>query len=279
MLYIVIPVFNRLAFTRACLRSLRLQTNQSFRVIVVDDGSTDGTGARLAEEFPEVEVLRSTGGLFWTAAVNLGIRRALALEADPIMTLNNDTIAPPDFIANMLLWARRQPRALLGPLELDAANGQPIFGGELFSFFTHKTRRLLDTLGPDDRTGLHQVTFLPGRGLLIPAQVFSALGLFDETRLPHYLADYDFTSQARRHGFPVYINYATHLLTYPDASGQAETRRHRSFRGYFQHLFGIRGGGNLLNFSYFALKNAPAAYLPFFLLNGYVRRLIGYFLH
>ncbi|NVO32574.1 glycosyltransferase family 2 protein [Hymenobacter lapidiphilus] len=279
MLYIVIPVFNRLAFTRACLESLRRQTCQAFRVIVVDDGSTDGTSARLATGFPEVEVLRSTGGLFWTAAVNLGIRRALILDAHPIMTLNNDTVAPPDFIANMLLWARRQPRALLGPLELDAATDQPVFGGELFSFLTHKTRRLLDILAPEDRTGLHPVTYLPGRGLLVPAEVFRTLGLFDEGRLPHYLADYDFTSQARRAGFPVYVNYATHLLTYPDASGQAKTRRRRSLRGYTQHLFGIQGGGNLLNFSRFAIKNAPILYLPFFLLNGYARRLLGYFLH
>ena len=279
MLYIVIPVFNRWAFTRACLASLRQQTNQAFRVIVVDDGSTDGTGAGLADEFPEVEVLRSAGGLFWTAAVNLGIRRALAHDAHPIMTLNNDTVAPPGFVGTMLLWARRQPRALLGPLELDAATGRPLFGGELFSFLTHKTRRLLDVLAPDDRTGLHPVTFLPGRGLLVPAPVFRALGLFDAGRLPHYLADYDFTSQARRHGYPVYVNYATHLLTYPEASGQVATRRRRSLRGYFEHLFGIRGGGNLLNFSHFAFKNAPAAYLPFFLLNGYARRLLGYFWH
>ncbi|MBF9236254.1 glycosyltransferase family 2 protein [Hymenobacter sp. BT683] len=279
MLHIVIPVFNRLHFTRACLQSLRRQTHQAFRVIVVDDGSTDGTSEHLAQEFAEVEVLRSSGDLFWTATVNLGIRRALALGADRVMTLNNDVVAPPDFVEHMLLWSQRQPRALMGPLELDAATGKPVFGGELFSFLTHRTRSLLDILGPDQRTGLHPVTFLPGRGLLVPAEVFHTVGLFDEGRLPHYLADYDFTSQARRQGFPVYVNYATHLLTYPDESGQTQTRRHRSFRGYYQHLFGIRGGGNLANFSHFAIKNAPATYLPLFLLNGYVRRLVGYFLH
>ena len=54
MLFIVIPVFNRWAFTQACLLSLRQQTQPSFRIIVVDDGSTDGTGERLRHEFPEV---------------------------------------------------------------------------------------------------------------------------------------------------------------------------------------------------------------------------------
>ncbi|MDO7852497.1 glycosyltransferase family 2 protein [Hymenobacter convexus] len=279
MLYVVIPVFNRWSFTQACLQSLRQQTVQDFQVVVVDDGSTDGTGEHLAREFPGVQVLPGSGQLFWTAAVNLGIRHALAQGADRIMTLNNDVVAPPDFIENALRWARRYPSALLGPVELDAATGQTVFGGETFNFLTHQRHSLLPALPPEDRCGLHPVTYLPGRGLLIPAAVLLSQGLFDERRLPHYLADYDFTSQARRAGFPVFVNYDTHLLTYPDDSGQVETRRHRSLRGYYQHLFGIRGGGNLVNFTHFALKNAPLFFLPFFLLNGYTRRLLGYFVH
>ena len=46
MLYVVIPVFNRWRYTRACLESLRQQTSQAFRVVVVDDGSTDETAGR-----------------------------------------------------------------------------------------------------------------------------------------------------------------------------------------------------------------------------------------
>ena len=76
MLYLVIPVFNRLPFTRTCLQALRQQTHTGFKIIVVDDGSTDGTALVLAREFPEVEVLIGSGNLFWTAAVNLGIRQA-----------------------------------------------------------------------------------------------------------------------------------------------------------------------------------------------------------
>lgn len=279
MLYVVIPVFNRWAFTQACLHSLRQQTEQSFRVIVVDDGSTDGTAQALAREFPEVEVLHGNGQLFWTAGVNMGIRQALAHGATHVLTMNNDVVVTPTFLENMLLWARRQPRAVLGALELDATTRQPIYGGERFSWLTHRSAFLLQQLPAEEHKGLHPVTYLPGRGLLIPAEVLRTIGLFDERRLPHYLADYDYTSVARRHGFPVYINYDAHLLTYPDESGQELTRRQRSLRGYYEHLFGIRGGGNLRNFTHFALKNCPPALVPTFLLNGYARRLVGYFLH
>lgn len=278
MLYIVIPVFNRWAFTRACLHSLRAQTTQQFRTIVVDDGSTDGTSLALAHEFPEVEVVPGTGNLFWTASVNLGISQALRHGATRVMTLNNDVIAAPDFVSRMLYWANRHPQAVVGALELDATTRQPIYGGERFSWLTHRVSPLLERLRPEERRGLHPVTYLPGRGLLIPRGVLQTIGLFDERRLPHYLADYDYTSVARRRGFPVFINYDAHLLTYPEESGQTQTRRQRSLQGYYQHLFGIRGGGNLRNFTYFAMKNCPPLLLPVFLLNGYARRLGGYFL-
>ncbi|RTQ48954.1 glycosyltransferase family 2 protein [Hymenobacter gummosus] len=279
MLYIVIPVFNRLAYTRACLDALRRQTNQQFRTVVVDDGSTDGTAEALARDYPEVTVLPGTGQLFWTAGVNLGLRYALGEGADRLMTMNNDVEAAPDFVARMLHWAARQPEALLGALELDIKTQQPVYGGEQFSWLTHRSRELLPLLAPPQQRGLHAVSYLPGRGLLIPARVVAAIGLFDEKRLPHYLADYDYTTVARRHGFPVYLNYDARLLTYPEESGQEQTRKQRTLRGYAEHLFGIRGGGNLRNFTHFALKNCPPLLLPTFLLNGYARRLGGYFLH
>ncbi|WP_223648481.1 glycosyltransferase family 2 protein [Hymenobacter psoromatis] len=279
MLYIVIPVFNRWRYTSACLDSLRAQTNQDFRVIVVDDGSTDETAAALAHDYPEVEVVTGSGNLFWTAGVNRGIERALALGADRVLTLNNDVLTAPDFVAQMLAAAAKNPRAVLGALEFDANTGQAIYGGERLSFKTNTRSDLLDELPADQRTGLHPVTYLPGRGLLIPKAVIDRVGLFDDKRLPHYLADFDYTSVARRAGFPVYCNYEARLSTYPEESGQTLTRKHRSVKGYFQHLFGIRGGGNMVNFTHFALKNCPWPYLPYFLLNGYARRLVGYFLH
>lgn len=279
MLYIVIPVFNRLQYTRECLLALRAQTQPDFRIVVVDDGSTDGTAAALATEFPEVDVVRGNGQLFWTAGVNAGIRRALALGATRIMTMNNDVLAQPDFVERMLYWADRYPRAVLGCLELDVATGQPVYGGERLNWRTNTRHDLLAELPEDRRHGLHPVTYLPGRGLLIPVAVIEAIGLFDEKRLPHYLADFDYTSVARQHGFPVFCNYDARLSTYPDESGQEQTRRQRSVRGYYQHLFGIRGGGNLRNFTHFSLKNCPPRYLPYYLLNGYARRLVGYFLH
>ena len=107
MIYIVIPVFNRKHFTKDCLISLRNQTYKYHKTIIVDDGSTDGTKQMLESEFPEVIVLSGDGNLWWTKSINMGIRHALSLGADYIMTLNNDTIATPDFLEKMMYWAER----------------------------------------------------------------------------------------------------------------------------------------------------------------------------
>src|SRR6185295_5128576 len=102
-IYIVIPVHNRKTFTRDCLRSLENQTVANHhRIIIVDDGSQDGTDEMLSIEFPDVIVLSGNGNLFWTAAINLGIRHALSLGAEYVLTLNNDTAASETFMEQML---------------------------------------------------------------------------------------------------------------------------------------------------------------------------------
>lgn len=277
MVFIVVPVHNRKAFTRACLISLQNQTWQQFRVVVVDDGSTDGTREMLAVEFPSVTVLRGDGNLFWTAAINLGIRYALAHGAAHILTLNNDTMAAPDFMEEMMRWSARKPGALLGALDLDIKTGEPNYGGELISATWGTYRHLLPRLPKDQRHGVHEVSLLPGRGLLIPAKVFDALGLFAEKALPHYMADYDFTCMAKRKGFEVYCNYDARLYTYPEECGDHQIRKHKSLKNYYNHLFDIRGGGNLRNFTVYTFRNTALHLIPLHLIKGYAQRILGYF--
>lgn len=258
--------------------SLRKGTNKDYKVIVVDDGSTDGTADMLRREFPEVEVLFGNGSLFWTASVNLGIRHALQAGAQYIMTLNNDLEVAPDFLENTYKFIPVKPSAVIGALELDALTREPAFGGEIIDFKRNKVRYLLQELPKDKQKGLHRVSQLPGRGLLIPRTVFETVGLFDQDNFPHYVADYDFTHTALRHGFELYCNYDAKLYTYPEESGERQNRKSKSVRNFYKHLFDIKGGGNLRDFTRFTLKNCPRPYIPYYLVNGYARRILGYVL-
>jgi GT2 family glycosyltransferase len=245
---------------------------------VIDDGSSDGTGKMLADEFPEVTVLQGDGNLFWTAAINLGIRYALALGAAYVLTLNNDTVAPEDFVEQMLHWASLRPYSLLGALDIDIKTRKPYYGGEWVDWKWSTSRYLLNELKAEEQKGIHEVSLYPGRGLLIPKIVFETIGLFDEKKLPHYLADYDFTQQARKHGFKIYCNYDAKLYTYPEEGEDPKLRKRKNLRNYFLHLFSIRGGGNLRNFTIYTLRNCPGKYLMVSLFMGYARRITGYWL-
>jgi GT2 family glycosyltransferase len=172
MVYLVIPVHNRWHYTEACLEALRKQSFRAFRTVVVDDGSSDGTAGRLAGAFPEVTVLNGGGNLYWTAAVNLGIDYALGQGATHIMTLNNDTLPPPDFLAQMhaKAWCIRRPAGTVG---VGRGYGKNLYGGERINWLKATAEPLPGTAAPGQRGGLHPVDWLPGRGLLIPAAVFA----------------------------------------------------------------------------------------------------------
>src|SRR5258707_1027535 len=121
IIYIVIPVHNRLEATRECLESLRNQTYTCFRIVLIDDGSTDGTSEFVKENYPDVTVLTGDGNLWWTGATNLGVRYALKIcgPDDYVLTLNNDTVLPAKYLEIMMSLARRVPKALIGSIARD----------------------------------------------------------------------------------------------------------------------------------------------------------------
>jgi GT2 family glycosyltransferase len=276
MIGVVIPVHNRKKFTKDCLLSLRNQTLRANYIIVVNDGSTDGTEEMMEQEFPEVIILHGDGNLFWTAAINLGVKLALYMGADYVLTLNNDTVASVDLLEKMMKYAHQNPNALLGALDIDILTKKPYYGGEIFNWRSGSSKYLLNDLTKEEQTGIYEVSLFPGRGLLIPKIVFENIGFFAEKELPHYMADYDFTLRARRNGHKIYCIYDAVLYTYPDEGGDHKIRTKKTLKNYFNHLFNIRGGGNLRNFTVYTFRNCPAEDTILALLSGYIRRVGGY---
>jgi glycosyltransferase involved in cell wall biosynthesis/GT2 family glycosyltransferase len=275
--YVVIPVHNRVAFTRDCLTALDRQTVRGFHVIVVDDGSSDGTAEMVRAEFPSVRLLTGDGTLWWSGATNLAVAESRRCGATHVVTLNNDTNPPPDFIQNMLTAAAMMPSALIGAYAVDAVSGEPLYGGEWMRWLTASSKNLLF----DTRRSLRRLvetTHYPGRGLLIPVDVFDRIGLFDAVHFPQTAADYDFTHRARRAGYRIFCDSSSVLRIHPAESGDAIWRLRKSWGNYRRHLFDNRGGGNLRVFFWFAVRNCPTALLPLCLVVGLTRRTGGYLL-
>src|SRR5690242_10015115 len=99
-IYVVVPVHNRAALTERFLECLAAQTFREFVVIVVDDGSTDGTSQLIRDKFPQVLLIQGDGNLWWTGAINRGIRQALldACANDAVLIINDDLEVDPVYL-------------------------------------------------------------------------------------------------------------------------------------------------------------------------------------
>ncbi len=106
---VIIVNWNGKAYLRVCLESLRQQTHPDFRVIVVDNGSTDGSLQMLAHDYPEVQVEALGENLGFVVASNRGA--ALAGPVDVLVMLNNDTEVEPQWLQALCDALEAHPQA------------------------------------------------------------------------------------------------------------------------------------------------------------------------
>ena len=105
---VVIPNFNGIAFLDSVLASLEGQTLNNFEVILVDNGSTDGSCSFVTANYPWVHLIELSENFGFCGAVNAGIRAA---KAPYVLLLNNDTEVKADFVEEMLAAIRRHKNA------------------------------------------------------------------------------------------------------------------------------------------------------------------------
>jgi len=105
---VVIPNWNGERFLSTCLGSLRRQSYDDFDMVLVDNGSTDGSVAFARDNFPEISVLPLPENRGFSAAVNAGI---LASETEHVALLNNDTETDPKWLEALVEAADSYPEA------------------------------------------------------------------------------------------------------------------------------------------------------------------------
>jgi GT2 family glycosyltransferase len=98
---VLMTCFNRVDKTLKCLCQLFANdlTDISLSVYLVDDGSTDGTAKAVSENFPEVNVIQSDGGLFWNKGMHLAFSNAMQKDYDAFLMFNDDTMLQSDAIS------------------------------------------------------------------------------------------------------------------------------------------------------------------------------------
>lgn len=202
---IVILNWNGKKDTIECLDSLKQVTYSNYEILLVDNGSTDGSAEFLREYYPEIEIIENKKNLGFTGGCNIGIKKAMSYGADYILLLNNDVAVEPDFLDEMISVARiNENIGILGtkinyyddPDKIWAAGGFINYWICLVAYYRMNK--------PDTERNSHEkdVDFVSGCAMLIKADVFQKIGLLDE-RYFAYFEDVDICLMAKKNGYGV----------------------------------------------------------------------------
>ena len=196
---VVIPTWNKCDLVVACLESLEEQIYRGFEVIVVDDGSTDGTADTMAKRFPGAKLIRLDRNRGFCVAVNAGIRAA---ETEFVFLLNNDLILRGDFFSRLDAARRRVEEPSLfaiGAKTLRLSDGRPNHIG-----MHARWKGGMIVQEAFDAEVLAPTDFFQAGACLFRRDHFGELGGFLPLFYPGYWEDYDLAYRALKRGWKNY---------------------------------------------------------------------------
>jgi hypothetical protein len=243
--------------TRDCLLSLRKIDYANTEIVLVDNGSGDGSAERLAAEFPEVRLITNEKNLGFPAGNNVAIRDAMARNPDYFLLLNNDTLVAPDFLSKMVGVAESDAKigAVNPKILYFEPNDRIWFAGGFYKpwWSTGKVRgQNRRDVGKYNET--REISFATGCAFLIKTGVVRQIGLLDEVFFLGF-EDLDWTMRAMQAGFRAF--YVGSSVIWHKSSYDTTKNLGKPMRDYY------RTRNSLL----IARKHVPFRYWPGFLLS------------
>jgi GT2 family glycosyltransferase len=227
----------------ACLESLKKVDYPNYDVMLVDNGSVDGSAAAISRRFPGLEIIETGRNLGFAEGNNTGIRIALDRGVNYVFLLNNDTVAHPSLLRELVAAGQRCPEGGIFSAKI-YHHAQPTriwYGGAAWHERWMRFQHFHDEadIRADDR-GVAAVDYACGCALLARSAMLRKVGLLDP-RFFLTFEDTDLCFRARRAGFAVYYVPAAVLWHKISASfGGAESPLHLYFMTRNLLLWGER---------------------------------------
>ncbi|WP_306673734.1 glycosyltransferase, partial [Tahibacter caeni] len=218
---IVIPVYNKIAYTLACLQSLaRHAGTATFEVIVVDDCSGDETQQRLAD-VDGLRVIRNAQNLGFVGSCNAG---AAAARGDFVLFLNNDTVVTPGWLEALLRCFAEEPDAGLVGAKLVYPDGRlQEAGGIVFRDGSGWNYGRFDDPADPRYNFRREADYCSGAAILLRRSLFESLGGFDARYAPAYYEDTDLAFAVRAAGLKVYYEPQSTVIHFEGITAGTDT--------------------------------------------------------
>ena len=193
----VIVNWNGWQDTVDCLDALQNNIYSPLTIVVVDNGSTNDSIARIKVAHPEILLLKSAKNLGFAGGNNIGIRYALAHKADYVWLLNNDTKPAPDALSALIAKALTDPR--IGAVAsicyyADRPSTVQVWAGARVNLWVGYIR---NSMKPQQDTWFHS---LYGASMLISRSAIEVAGMLDEGFF-HYWEETEFCLRLRKNGW------------------------------------------------------------------------------
>ena len=218
---IVIPVYNKIAYTSACLRSIAEYAGAiPIEVIVVDDGSTDRTIERLGS-VKGIRVVRNAQNLGFVGSCNAG---AAVASGEMLLFLNNDTRVTRGWLEALVRCLEEAPQAGLVGAKLVYPDGRlQEAGGIVFNDGSGWNYGRFDD--PDDPRYAYrrETDYCSGAAILLRGELFHRLGGFDSRYAPAYYEDTDLAFAVRAAGFKVWYEPAATVIHFEGVTSGTDT--------------------------------------------------------
>lgn len=185
--------------TLACIASLQKLSYSNFELIVVDNGSTDGSQCHIEESVPGIRVLQTGANLGFGGGCNVGIRLALEEGADYVWLINSDATVAVNALTELVCLADAQPSVgAVGSVlyEADKPDQIQMWGGGKVNLWAGLSRHQVSPASLD---------FVSGASLLLRREALVQAGLFDDQTFFMYWEDSDLGFRLRRAGWQLAV--------------------------------------------------------------------------
>jgi GT2 family glycosyltransferase len=204
---VLMTCFNRRDKTIAALTALRQAATNAinYKVVLVDDNSTDGTGNAVSKEFPEANIVKGSGNLYWNRGLRLAWCHGRKLNPAFYLWLNDDVVLLEGSVAKLIEQYNQVstdygPSIIIVGRTISPSTGRTTYGGYVRASRLSRLsfRHLID--------GETVCETMNGNCVLIPAAAVDDVGLNCE-RYSHAFGDIDYGLRARRAGY-VIVQYS-----------------------------------------------------------------------
>lgn len=243
---VVVPNWNGLDGLRACLDSL-IQQSLPAHIIVVDNGSVDGSVAFIEENYPTIEIIRHKINRGYAGGVNPGFRRAMELRATYVAPFNNDAVADKDWLKELVNYLDAHPIIGIVACKVLSADGGHIDStGDQYTNWGLPFPRGRGETDINKYDGLTDIFGASGAASLYRVAMLSEVGLLDEDFFAYY-EDVDLSFRAQLAGWKV--AFVPSSVVYHEIS--TTSNKIKGFTTY----------QTLKNLPMLLFKNVPSRYL------------------